>query len=67
MRNGHYRLSGDYQFSALAHPLQAGITVREISFVPADPTLPDVSICTVYSSRNDAQIILDALTRQVTP
>jgi len=53
---GIYKLTGD--FEAVAY---SGEFVRDINLTPDDRRLPDVAICRIFSSRADAEKILNAL------
>lgn len=55
--NGKYKLTDDFELVAYS-----GQYVRDINLTPADTRLPDVAICRVFSSREDAETILSALT-----
>lgn len=51
-----YKLTEDFEETAYS-----GRFVRDINFTPDDKRLPDVAICRIYSSREDALKILAAL------
>ena len=57
-RGGHgvFKLTLDFE----AVPF-SGIKVRDINFTPDDRRLPDLAICRVFSTRQDAEKILLAL------
>jgi len=53
---GTYKLTEDFEDRPYS-----GKFVRDINFTPNDSRLPDMAICRVFSSREDAVIILTAL------
>lgn len=60
-RTGTYKLTDDFRESEHTAPLRAGTIVRDINFTPDDRRLPDIGICRIFTSREDAEIILAAL------
>ncbi len=64
MKTGTYKLTGDFEEPG---KIYSGKFVRDINFTPTDHRLPDIAICRVYSSREDAEIILRALTGKEAP
>ena len=56
-KNG-YKLTADFEAENM---FGQRITVRDINYTPDDKRLPDVAICRVFSSRDEAQKILSAL------
>ena len=54
--NGTYKLTEDFEVVPYS-----GKFVRDINLTPADQRLPDVAICRVFSSRDDAVLLLSAL------
>jgi hypothetical protein len=56
MTKGIYKLTDDFQVVQYS-----GEYVRDINFTPDDRRFPDVAICRVFSSREDAKKILSAL------
>jgi hypothetical protein len=54
---GIYKLTDDFKLSHYTSPLHDGMVVRDINFTPEDEKLPDVAICRVFSSREDAKNI----------
>ena len=53
---GYYKLTGDFE-----EVPYSGKYVRDINFTPANRNLPDIGICRIYSSREDAEKMLGAL------
>ena len=56
--NGKFKLTDDFALSHHTDPLHNGRVVRDINFTPADKRLPDVAVCRIFSSREDAEKIL---------
>ena len=54
--SGIYKLTEDFEDVAYSKKY-----VRDINFTPSDRRLPDLAICRIYSSREDAGKILHAL------
>jgi hypothetical protein len=59
--SGTYKLTADFALSHHTAPMRGGCVVRDINMAPNDSRLPDVAICRVFSSRDDAEKILAAL------
>lgn len=55
---GTYRLTGDFM-AADMYGIQK--LVRDINFTPNDGRLADIAICRIYSNREDAEALLNAL------
>lgn len=55
--NGTYKLTNDFNIN----PGWPQKIVRDINFQPSDSRLPDIAICRVFSSRDDAVLILESL------
>ena len=59
MQKGIYKLTGDFEVVPYS-----GKFVRDINLTPDDRRLPDIAICRVFSSREDAEKILSTLQNQ---
>jgi hypothetical protein len=59
MKNGIYKLTEDFQVVQFS-----GKYVRDINFTPDDRRLPDIAVCRIFTNRQDAEIILQALRDQ---
>jgi hypothetical protein len=57
LRDGTYKITGDFRVESYGHTS----VVRDINFTPSDRSLPDVGICRIFTTREDAVIILNAL------
>ncbi|OGC77188.1 hypothetical protein A2619_01125 [candidate division WWE3 bacterium RIFOXYD1_FULL_39_9] len=56
--NGTYKLTDDFEELGKNY---SGKFVRDINFTPEDRRFPDIAICRIYSSREDAEKIIKAL------
>jgi hypothetical protein len=53
-----YKLTADFNATNMHGQ---SIAVRDINYTPDDRRLPDVAVCRIFSSRDEAQKILAAL------
>lgn len=56
MNRGIFKLTNDFEIIPYS-----GAFVRDINLTPTDTRLPDVAVCRVFSNRDDAERILNAL------
>ena len=53
---GTFKLTEDFEATPYS-----GVMVRDVNFTPDDRRMPDMAICRIFSSREDAENILHAL------
>ena len=54
--NGFFKLTNDFETEPYS-----GKYVRDINFTPDDLRMPNLAICRIFSTREDAETILRAL------